>query len=127
MGFTVDWIDEARTILCYTVEGKWTWEQFYSARDRARQLADAAEAGLIDTIIDIRNGSLMPNSALTHFRNLSQHSHTRIGVGTAVIVGDNLFVKSMMTVMRTVNGKRMEKFHIAATIEDALALLARQR
>ena len=41
MSFKVEWDNLERSVLRYTVIGAWSWEEFYTARERGRQLADA--------------------------------------------------------------------------------------
>ena len=57
MGVQVEWDNIEQTVLRYTVAGRWTWEDFYVARDHARHLADLAPVTRVNSIIDIRTGS----------------------------------------------------------------------
>jgi hypothetical protein len=129
MGFNVSWDDqtEDRYILCYTVTGRWTWEEFYAARDQARTLADSVDQAVIDSIIDLRLGILFPQNALSHFRRMSANSHPKLEPGIVVIVQNSLFVRSLMDIMRHISRERMRNFHIARTLEEAHIILFEAR
>ncbi len=129
MGFNVSWDNEAkdRFVLRYTVTGRWTWDEFDAARDQARQLADSVDQAVIDSIIDLRQGSLFPQNALSHFRRMSATSHPKLEHGMVIIVQNSLFVRSLMDIMRKVNRERMTNFYIAHTPEEAHIILFESR
>lgn len=123
VGFQVEWDNDEQYVLRYTVTGRWTWEQFYAARDQARQMADAAAATYVNSIIDLRAGSLFPQNALTHFRRMPSEAHPKLKNGNVVVIENNLFVRSLMDIMRRLNRQAMRNFYIAPTLEDARAIL----
>jgi hypothetical protein len=127
MEITVEWDDAEQTVLRYTVKGVWTWQEFYAARDRGRQLVDAAGHAQVNTIIDMTEGSLFPQNALSHFRNLSEESYPQFQFGKVVIVEDNPFVAILMDMMQRLKPKAMRNFYRARTVEDARAKLSRLR
>ncbi len=123
MSVQVDWDNGEQTVLRYTVSGCWTWEDFYLARDQARDLADLAPVSRVNSIIDIGAGNLFPQNALTHFRRLQFEAHPKLKQGNVVIVQNDLFVRSLMDIMRRVNPQAMRNFHSARTLEDARDML----
>lgn len=127
MAIHVDWHDSEQTILCYSVSGLWTWEEFYAARDLARQLADCSPAACIDSIIDLRAGSHFPQNALMHFRRMPTEAHFKLKNGAVVIVENNTFVRSMTEIMRRLNRQAMRNFYAAPTLQAARAILAERQ
>ncbi len=125
MGFKVGWdlTSEDRLTLCYTVTGRWTWDEFYAARDQARQLADSADQAVIDSIIDLRDGSLFPQNALSHFSRMPSDSHPKLEQGIVVIIHNSLFIHSLIDIMRYLNPQSMTHFHDADSPELAHILL----
>ncbi len=123
MSVEVEWDNPERTILRYTVIGHWTWEEFYAARDRARGLADEVALTKIDTIIDIRVGSIFPHNSLMHFRDMSSEAHPKLENGSVVVVENTLFARTLMDIMRRANHSGMENFYSAPSLDEARAML----
>jgi len=119
MGVRVGWDSVDQDVLVYTVEGHWTWEEFYAALGRARKLAEESDAPAIDCIIDMRVGSMFPHNALPHLRKLPAGKNPKLKFRAIVIVGENLFVKVLADLMRRLNPQAMEKFHLARTFDEA--------
>ena len=92
-------------------------------RDAARNLADSVAHAQLNAIIDIQAASLFPANALSHLRSLSGDSHPKFKFGFVVIVENNLFVRSLMTMMRHLNPTAMQHFSRARTLTEARALL----
>ena len=123
MGVEVEWDNPERSILRFTVVGHWTWEEFYAARDHARVLADEVALTQIDTIIDIRVGSIFPRNSLMHFRDMSSEAHPKLENGSVVVVENTLFVQTLMDIMRRANHSAMEHFYSARSLDEARAIL----
>lgn len=121
MSFQIEWDNPECTLLRYTVSGHWTWEEFYSARVEGRQMIDQVDADRIDAIIDLRYGSLFPQNALFHFRQLPGEVPPKLDNGVVVIVQNNLFVSTMIEVMRRINPHAMRNFYSARSLEQARA------
>ena len=123
MSVEVEWDNPERTSLRYTVVGHWTWEEFYTARDHARELADEVALTQVNAIIDIRVGSMFPRNSLSHFRDMPDQAHPKLENGTVVVVENSLFVRTLMDIMRRANRIAMENFHRARTLDEARAIL----
>lgn len=123
MSFKVEWDNLERRVLRYTVADEWTWEEFYAARERGRQLADAVAHEHIDAIIDLRSGGVFPNNPLFHFRRMPAESHPKLIDSAVVFVGNNLYVSTLLEIMRRINPHAMRNFYIAHSIEQAHLLL----
>jgi hypothetical protein len=127
MSIRVEWDSDDHTVLRYTVVGHWTWDELHAALERARTLADAAPSSVIHSIIDIYTGSLYPQNALSHFRRMPFEAHPKFKNGCVIIVEDNLFVRSLMNILRRLNPHAVRNFYNVRTMKDAYALLERLR
>jgi hypothetical protein len=107
----------------YTVKGAWSWQEFYDAREQGRALVDAAGRSYVNSIIDMRDGSLFPQNALHHFRRMPDDAYPQFKFGTVVIVEDNPFVEILIDMMRRLNPNAMRNFYRARTVEAARARL----
>lgn len=124
MPITVDWDDEAHTIIRYTFQSPWTWAEYRAAIDRAWELARSVDHPT-DTITDMSNSRLVPDNV---FRNARQ-SMVEIpeSTRTVVIVGAGLLAEALIAVMRRIYKKQGEKFFAAATLGEARALIHQRR
>ncbi len=128
MGINICWEDEDKSIILMTYERPWTWNDFYAAyAEMDVMLQDVTSAVYI--VIDIRKGGFPPSGASYHFKRVTQNRHPH--VMKVVFVGLPLVIRSFLSVVSTAyRGK--EKFEtslfmFAGTVEEAKAVLARQR
>ena len=127
MGVTISWDHKEAGVMLYTVEGRWTWEDLFAAIDQAREMADSIPNAQVHSIIDIRAGSMFPHNALVHFRRMSNGgANPKLKAGTAVLVGDNFFVKALVDIMSRWNYRSMQHFAMTTTLDDARVFLAQQ-
>lgn len=127
MGVAVTWDNKDMGVLLYTVEGRWTWDDLFVAIEQARVMADSVAQEQVHSIIDIRAGSLFPKDALLHFRKMSNSDgHAKMKSGTAVLVGENFFVKSLVDIMSRWNYRAMQHFTMTATLDEAREFLVAQ-
>ena len=127
MGVSVRWDHKEAGIMLYTVEGRWAWEDLFNAIDQARVLADSVDLEQVHSIIDIRAGSMFPQNALVHFRKMSNGTgNPKLKAGTAVLVGDNFFVKALVEIMSRWNYRSMQHFMLTTTLNEAREFLAQQ-
>ncbi len=124
MPITVDWDDAEQTIIRYTFQSPWTWDEYQAAIDRAWELARSVDHPT-DTITDMSHSRLMPDNL---FRNIKQ-SVVEIpdSTRTVVLIGGGMFVSIALGVLRRVYRSNMEKFFIAGTLDEARALIRQRR
>ncbi len=127
MGVSVNWDHKEAGVMLYTVEGRWTWDDLFAAIEQARKLAESIPNEQVHSIIDIHAGSLFPHNALVHFRRMSNGTgNPKMKAGTAVLVGDNFFVKALVDIMSRWNYRSMQHFAMTATLDEAREYLAQQ-
>ena len=127
MGVSVRWDNKEAGVLLYTVEGRWTWEDLFAAIECSRELANSVALEQVNSIIDIRAGSLFPQNAILHFRKMSNSAgNPKLKAGTAVLVGDNFFVKALVEIMSRWNYRSMQHFSMTETLDEAREFLVEQ-
>jgi hypothetical protein len=122
MPIYIQWYDPAQTIICFTVDGTWTWDEFYQARAEANALIDAASRENVHCLVDMHRGSTLPRNAITHFSKLS--SSTNRKMGHIVLIGTNTFIQTIFRMMDKIRTQNMTRVHLASTFDEALDLLA---
>src|SRR5215831_17349536 len=93
MTITVDWDDEAKTLLRYRYIGKWTWDEYIAANEQAVRLARSVDHS-IDVIADFSEAILLPDKALSGFKRSMENSRYTFGV--AVIVSRSELVRRLV-------------------------------
>lgn len=124
MSAVVQWHDAAQTVLRWEFEGAWTWEEFYQAQDEVNALSASVEHP-VDIIVVMHPTSAVPAGAPSQFGRIARGSHGRSG--RTVLVGANRFVEVMLSIFGKFQRETARRITTAKSIEEALALLARQQ
>lgn len=111
-------------IVVWEFDGKWTWEDYYSQRDTVNDKIQATPH-TVDMIVDMTNGSLLPQSVLTHAGNAVRKSPTNIGI--IVIVGPSNFLRTFFNFFKRMYGifqpAQEKNLHMVGTLDEAYAIL----
>lgn len=123
MSISVQWDDDAHTIILWTFDGRLTWDDF----DRASAATSAMYATvdhLVDMIYDIRKATLIPANVVAYFRREFPAKHPSTGL--YVIVGADGFIQLLWTTFTTLISPHL-KAHFCPTPDAARAFILQQR
>ena len=122
MPITVEWFTDEKTVIHYEYKGKWTWEELYNAIAISNKMIDTVE-GVVDTIIDLRQSSMVPANVFSHGKQALANAHPR--QGKMVIVGAHRFILTLYDTFVKVYNRPGEKLPTVfiATIEEAAQYL----
>ena len=121
MGVTVSWDNEARTTLRYDFQGQWDWEQFRTAAVVAFALTRSVPHK-VDTISYFHVGAMLPSNAIFHFNKAMKDAPPNRGV--TVIVGNNTFIKNLVSVFGKIYKPLGKRLFLAASLDEARQKLA---
>ena len=124
MTVSVKWFNPEQTIVLYTLEGHWTWNELYPEYDKAIEMEEGV-SHRVDVMIDMRKSTGVPLSALTHLKNISDKQPENIGV--SVIVTTNRLVLTLYRAGCRFHTNIERYFAVAATEGEALQIIERQR
>jgi hypothetical protein len=126
MPIHVEWENDEKRVIRVTYLGRWTVEDAYGLRDKIRALLTEVEYQ-VDSIHDMRQGSSLPPSILTHTREIMAQPTPRMRL--VVLVGTNSFVQVMYDVFKKVYPRIVEKnnFRMVASLEAARQLIEQER
>lgn len=123
MPVTVDWDDEARTIVRMNMIGSWTWEEAYAGADNGYAILDSVpyEVGVI---IDFSQGAGLPPNAILNARNMIHRRHPRTGL--TVFVGTNSMFTALWNIFSRVYTllARKQNSVFASSVDEARQILA---
>ena len=97
MPIITDWDDIEKTIVRHDFQGKWTWEEFFTAERRANELA-VTVTHRVDVISNMREGTMPREGALANARSVIHRLKSNLGVIVVVVnpllaVTTNVFKK----------------------------------
>ena len=127
MGIDVKWDDSGhlpeKTLIYWTFEEGWDWNDFSEADKRAFQMAlDVSHT--VHSIIDFRASSGIPGSgAISYFtRSIQKAPPNR---GTVVVVGAPGIIKAMEGILRLLSPQAaaLNKYPLVDTPEEAYTIL----
>ena len=124
MAIEVTWYDEAQTVMLWTYTGQWTWHDYENARTQSRSLVGQSK-NPIYVIADFRASRLLPNNALSNFRNSYDSADYEFIL--AVIVAKSLWFESMIGALRRLYPQLGKKVQLAHSLDDAITLIHRHQ
>ena len=126
MRVTVDWDDEAKTIIRYTYAEGWTWADYEVAVKAAYQLTQAVNPPMLDVIADFSGASLVPQNLIANFQR-SLNSPYTIEFGVTILVTPGLFMKRMIEMYGKINKQGGSRIRLTKTIDEARQMIAKIR
>jgi hypothetical protein len=123
VAISVNWDNPEKTVLTYTIHGRWTWEELYAALDEGRNLMDLTSYPHVDFIVDMTDCNLLPANALSHFARMSSKPHPKSG--QMVMAGATTFVRALLNVLGRYQGTgvRAQAVMAVQTLDEARAVL----
>jgi hypothetical protein len=121
------WDNPQKTIMRWTFEGAWTWDEYYKLRVSTNQQI-AAEQHTVDLIVDLSTSKALPSGILTHGKNAV--SVTPKNIGITVLVGANpvlnAFYKMFSSLYGTLIRSKKLDMVMVTTLDAAYKLLKEQ-
>ena len=124
MPIHVYWEDANQTIVRYDFEGRWTWDELYTAYYQAIAMENSVTQR-VDIILDMRTSAFIPANALLHMKNLSEKQPPNVGL--SVFVTTNAFVTSLYNTAIKFYAKIAFYFRLVKTLDQAHTMIADTR
>jgi hypothetical protein len=121
MSINVEWLSPGSNIVKLIVDGRWTWDEFYSARTTMHAMIEASTHTTIDYILDMTHAPLLPTNVLSHIRNMERQRHPK--TRHLVVVGANRFITTMFDLMNKMLPSGIQNVSMVRTLDDAVRLL----
>ena len=127
MPVRAEWGNNSKTIMRWTFEGAWKWEEYYNLRSSTnRQISD--EKHNVDLIVDLTKSSTLPSGILTHGKNAVSVTPTNIGM--TILVGANpvlrAFYKMFSSLYRNLIASKELDMVMVETLDEAYLLLSQR-
>ncbi len=116
--------EEDNHIVVWVFDGKWTWSDYYAIRNAVNDKIEAMDF-TVDMIVDLSNGSLLPQNVLTHAGSAARKAPQNLGM--IVIVGPGAFLRTFFQFFKRTYGifqpQQEKNLHMVATLDEAYAIL----
>jgi len=127
MPITVEWDDDAKTIIRWNYSGPWTISEFHRLRYQEQRLRAEVDHR-IDCLIDVRAIHMLPKSVSSLFKTLAfetteYHPETSL----TVIVGANTVMRVWYEVFKHLYPEQARRYRFVAQLEDAYTTIAEAR
>ncbi len=124
MPVRIHWFDADQTIVYYTFEGKWTWDELYPVYYEAIAMEKAAPHR-VDVILDFLRSDGVPGGALTHLKNISDKQPENIGL--SIFVTENRFLNALYSTGAKFYKNIGRYFRLAPSMDEAIRMIAQDR
>jgi hypothetical protein len=126
MSVTVQWDNEAKTVLRYDIAGRWTWEEFYAAFEQGKQMMNdiTYPVDFILHPLDMVSQTYLPPNTITQTMALNrQRTHN---AGRTVVVSQSPVARTMLTILAKISSLVGQNYVIVKTLDEAHTVLAAQ-
>jgi hypothetical protein len=127
MAMNVMWDNPEKTVILYTIHGRWTWDELYETLDAGRELMDTVPHAKVDFIVDMTECKLLPDNALSNFARMTSKPHPKSG--RMVMAGATTFIRALLNAMGKykATGARAQSVLAVQTVDEAREVLAAHR
>lgn len=124
MGIRIDWLNDEKRIIVFTVTGKWKWQDMFDAIELCHQMMDSVDYP-VRTLFDVSHTMGWPANPLANMRKTTEYVHPRSS--TVAIVGVGGLLQSIIDLFqrlyRFTNPNGVQFFSSRA---EAIAYLEKQ-
>ncbi len=122
MAIRTGWQDAAHTILVWSIEGSWSWEEFNRHMLAAHQEAQTLNHRY-DVICDLTRCYVLPPGIVARAHLAVKYAPTNLGM--MIVVGLPSIFDASLRAFRRVHPRLAGDLHTASSVQDALALITR--
>lgn len=124
MPIHIQWFNDNKTILLWTIEGSWSLNEMHASYSRGTEMCAEVPSNTVIALIDVTGSKVVPSSI---FSALSTRSHTIApNFDMSVVVSHSAVVKSFVGVINAIPALR-DKFVTVNTIQEGVAYIEKRR
>jgi|SRR5512133_272689 hypothetical protein len=120
MPIRAEWDNDDKTIVVWTFEGHWTWDDYRNTQLESIAMMNTVEHA-VDVIADVTHANLLPSNAFSNYKRLAAlaaPNRRRV-----VVITGNFFMKTMTETYNKLFGETA--FIFANSLDEAREILAR--
>lgn len=112
MGVQSSWYDTEQTVIVYTFQGQWTWEDYNNALTHTRTLLDTVTYP-VDLIYDFSQAPIPPKNLVTRFWQVSMTRHHNIS-GLIIALGNSTLMRMLINTIGGLICKSSSYYHVSS-------------
>jgi hypothetical protein len=116
MAIKVVWDNPQHTIVRYIYDEKWTWDEFFQAREEAVALIDTVDYK-VGVIMDAPPNVQLPPNILMHAKNVLQGRHENTVI--VAFVATRPFLRAMFKALVQITRGRESTIVLCANVDEA--------
>ncbi|HSS95563.1 MAG TPA: hypothetical protein VLK33_00955 [Terriglobales bacterium] len=120
MSINVQWDNEEHTLVRWDFIGMWDWNDFLAAQKTSNDLISSVPH-TVDIIGDVSRSPHVPPGAMARFRTYRRNDPEN--AGRVVLVGANIYIKTIVDIFRGMFPKTGGNFTFANSLEEARSTL----
>ncbi len=124
MPISVTWDNPEHTVIHFTFDEHWTWDEYHVAASRISRMLEGVNHR-VDLIIDFRTSHVPHNTIKQVESGSTLFWHPQAGFG--VLVGVKGFIRTLLMLFIHVYPDSEQWLLLAPTVEDARMMLSKQR
>lgn len=123
MAIDIGWDDETKTILRWTMQGTWTWDDFWAAIAETDTYGASVQVERVDLLVDFSHSGPIPAGALSVFRRANRGDNENQGL--IVICGTDRLATTLLDTFRRIY--RASTWRSAPNVEAGRAVIHANR
>jgi hypothetical protein len=120
MPITVQWDDDANTILRLVYVAPWTWDEFFDAFDEAAGLVRSADYE-VSVINDASHAGQPPPDMLGHLQATVEALPANLGL--MIVAASEFYGKTAVQLLQHLYPDHMSNWRVAPTVDEARAMI----
>jgi hypothetical protein len=120
MSFTLEWVNEERRLIFWTVSEPWTWEELDAAWRQYCAMAESVTTP-IHCVVDARLMRFVPKNTIQMGRD-RYHVHPH-NIGIMVVIGGPVMLKIALDVLRVMFPSEFGRYRFVETFAEAQQLV----
>jgi hypothetical protein len=126
MGIRVNWDNDEQTIILCAFDGRWSWNDLYTALDTVQEMSDSVDHR-VDAIINFSKADLIPSGSIFSLDGKKQAqklaSKASEARGLIVIAGANAFIRGVYDTFRMFDKNISSGVYFVDSVKHARSLL----
>ncbi|NDJ61905.1 MAG: hypothetical protein GYB67_12315 [Chloroflexi bacterium] len=120
MPVDMEWLDDDKTMLCFTFYDPWTLHEFFEVQQVALEAVSALDHK-VHGIFDFHNSTAPPNHVISGFIGAGRRFYWGPNEGLTIAIGTNRFLQAIANIVAKYVPSSV---HVVPTLDDARALIA---
>lgn len=126
MKVNVDWDNDEQSIVRYTFDSDWNWQDLYAAMDNAGKMIETV-SHRVDVLMDLSNANIIPKNAISQIKRGYDNPKSP-NIGVTVVVTPNSFMNAIVLMAKKVWGDKGEwELEFVKTLDEAYSTIQKRK